>query len=54
MMMPANYAKDRVQKLAKDAKESGLNTVEISRIIFLISYILTKKELKRFFELNVA
>ena len=33
-MTPANYDVDRVHKLAKDAKESELNTVEIARIIF--------------------
>ena len=34
MTIPENYDVDRVQKLAKDARESGLNTVEIARIIF--------------------
>ena len=49
MMMPANYAKDRVQKLAKDAKESGLNTVEIARIIFPYILHLDKKEVETLF-----
>ena len=54
MMNPANYDLDRVQKLAKDAKESGLKTVEIARIIFPDIMHLDKKKLKRSFELNVA
>ena len=50
MMMPANYAKDRVQKLAKDAEESGLNTVEIARIIFPYILHLDKKEVEALFQ----
>ena len=53
MMMSANYDVHRVQKLAKDAKRRGLNTVEIARIIFPDIMHLDKKKLKRSFELNV-
>ena len=54
MMTLANYDVDRVQKLAKDARESGLNTVEVARIIFPDIMHLDKKKLKRSFELNVT
>ena len=46
MMTPANYDVDRVQKLAKDARERGLNTVEIARIIFPDIMHLDKKEVE--------
>ena len=45
-MTPANYDVDRVHKLAKDAKESELNTVEIARIIFPDIMHLDKKEVE--------
>ena len=49
MMMSANYDVDRVQKLAKDAKRRGLNTVEIARIIFPDILHLDKKEVEALF-----
>ena len=49
MMNPATYDLDRVQKLAKDARETGLNTVEIARIIFPDIMHLDKKEVEALF-----
>ena len=49
MSIPENYDVDRVQKLAKDARESGLNTVEIARIIFPYILHLDKKEVETLF-----
>ena len=49
MVIPVNYDADRVQKLAKDARESGLNTVEIARIIFPYILHLDKKEVETLF-----
>ena len=48
-MTPPNYDVDRVQKLAKDARESGLKTVEIARIIFPDIMHLDKKEVEALF-----
>ena len=48
-MMSANYDVHRVQKLAKDAKRRGLNTVEIARIIFPDIMHLDKKEVEALF-----
>ena len=48
-MNPVNYDLDRVQKLAKDARETGLNTVEIARIIFPDIMHLDKKEVEALF-----
>jgi len=52
MMNPANYDLDRVQKLAKDARETGLNTVEIARIIFPDIMHLDKKEVEALFRIE--
>ena len=49
MMMSANYDVDRVQKLAKDAKRRGLNTVEIARIKFPDIMHLEKKKVEALF-----
>ena len=49
MMAAANYDVNRVQHLAKDARESGLNTVEIARIIFPYILHLDKKEVEALF-----
>ena len=49
MMATANYDVDRVQKLAKDARKRGLNTVEIARIIFPDIMHLEKKEVEALF-----
>ena len=49
MMTPPNYDVDRVQKLAKDARENELNTVEIARIIFPDIMHLDKKEVEALF-----
>ena len=49
MMTTANYDVDRVQRLAKEARESGLNTVEIARIIFPDIMHLDKKEVEALF-----
>ena len=49
MVIPVNYDADRVQKLAKDARESGLNTVEIARIIFPDIMHLDKKKVEALF-----
>ena len=49
MTTPANYDVDRVQRLAKEARESGLNTVEIARIIFSDIMHLDKKEVEALF-----
>ena len=49
MMTPPNYDVDRVQKLAKDARETGLNTVEIARIIFPDIMHLYKNEVETLF-----
>ena len=48
-MATANYGVDKVQKLAKEARESGLNTVEIARIIFPYILHLDKKEVETLF-----
>ena len=48
-MTPENYDVDRVQRLAKEARESGLNTVEIARIIFPDIMHLDKKEVEALF-----
>ena len=48
-MTPENYDVDRVQRLAKEARESGLNTVEIARIIFPDIMHLDKKEVEAVF-----
>ena len=49
MMTPPNYDVDRVQMLAKDARENELNTVEIARIIFPDIMHLDKKEVEALF-----
>ena len=49
MLTPENYDVDRVQRLAKEARESGLNTVEIARIIFPDIMHLDKKEVEALF-----
>ena len=48
-MTPENYDVDRVQRLAKEARESGFNTVEIARIIFPDIMHLDKKEVEALF-----
>ena len=48
-MTPPNYDVDRVQKLAKGARENELNTVEIARIIFPDIMHLDKKEVEALF-----
>ena len=48
-MTPENYDVDRVQRLAKEARESRLNTVEIARIIFPDIMHLDKKEVEALF-----
>ena len=48
-MTPPNYDVDRVQMLAKDARENELNTVEIARIIFPDIMHLDKKEVEALF-----
>ena len=51
-MTPENYDVDRVQRLAKEARESGLNTVEIARIIFPDIMHLDKKEVEALFRIE--
>ena len=48
-MTPTNYDVDRVKRLAKEARESGLNTVEVARIIFPDIMHLDKKEVETLF-----